>query len=76
LFVVDRSPTDEFFVSIPTRKVFQLSPLLASYFGGHYVTQYFVTTDDVHLSSIIQSIQAMIVEEEPYFERRQACKKG
>jgi hypothetical protein len=40
------------------------------------VTQYFVATDDVHLSSIIQSIQAMIVEEEPYFERRKACKKG
>jgi hypothetical protein len=40
------------------------------------VTQYFVTTDDVHLSSIIQSIQVMIVEEEPFFERRKTCKIG
>jgi hypothetical protein len=40
------------------------------------VTQYFVATDDVHLSPIIQSIHTMIFEEEPYFERRQACKRG
>jgi hypothetical protein len=40
------------------------------------ITKYFVVTDDVYLSSIIQRIQAMIVEEEPYFEIRQACKRA
>jgi hypothetical protein len=54
----------------PHNKVFQLSPLLASYFGGHSVTQYFVAADNFYSSSIIQSIRAMIFEEEPYFERR------
>jgi hypothetical protein len=29
------------------------------------VTQYFFATDDVHLSSIIQGIKSLIVEEEP-----------
>jgi hypothetical protein len=37
---------------------------------GPTITQYVFINDDVHLSSIIQSIQVIIDEEEPYFERR------
>jgi hypothetical protein len=41
------------FFQYPHGKLFHLSPLLDSYFGGNYVTKYFVATADVHLSSII-----------------------